>query len=175
MFSKKSPSTFPDHVLALVRKSRYRPAIRIRTSYNVFLRKIEFYSARTGAPAERIDSDFLNISTKKMPALGKRSPQRTALFGFFRQVARSEARSALVVIFLERFLDMLQNRFSIGFRRVGPFVTRINRRWATMLAIHWKRGSEFGFDAIPISTVHHRSSAQHSRCEEQNTAARRHK
>jgi hypothetical protein len=50
--------------------------------------------------------------------------QRTALLGFFRRVARyQKARLAPVAIFLERFLDMLQNRFSIDFRRVGPFAT----------------------------------------------------
>jgi len=81
--------------------------------------------------------------------------------GFFRQVATySKARSDPVVIFLERFLDMFQNRFGIGFRYFGPFAALINRLPATMLAIPWKPGFEFGFDAIPISIAHHRPSTQ---------------
>jgi hypothetical protein len=71
---------------------------------------------------------------------------------FFRQ---AKARSDPVVIFSERFLDMFQNRFGIGFRYFEPFAVLINRL-ATLLAIPWKPGFEFGFDAIPISIAHHR-------------------
>src|ERR1700694_2927990 len=94
--------------------------------------------------------------TKMRQPFGKYSAQSTALPQFFRQVAIPEgavrpSRSDPVVVFLERFLDMFQNRFGIGFRYLGPFAALVNRLPAIMLAIPWKPGFEFDFDAIPIS------------------------
>jgi hypothetical protein len=67
-------------------------------------------------------------------------------------------------MFLERFLDVFQNRFSIGFRYFGPFATQISRLRAAMPALRWKRGFEFSFDTVPISVTHRRPLCNISRC-----------
>jgi hypothetical protein len=56
---------------------------------------------------------------------------------------------------MERFLDLFQYRFGIGFRYLGPLAALVNWVPAIMLAIPWKSGFEFGFDAIPISIAHY--------------------
>ena len=65
-------------------------------------------------------------------------------------------RSAPLVMFLKCFLDMFQNRFSIVFRHRGRFAAPIDRLRSSMFAISRKRGSKFGFDAIPIPITHGR-------------------
>jgi hypothetical protein len=65
------------------------------------------------------------------------------------------ARSDPVVIFPERFFDMFQNRFDIGFRYYGPFAALISQLPAIRIAVPGKRGLKFGLDAIPISFAHH--------------------
>jgi hypothetical protein len=46
---------------------------------------------------------------------------------------------------------MFSESIGVGFRYFGPFAALTNRLAATILAIKWKPGFEFGFDAIPIS------------------------
>jgi hypothetical protein len=83
------------------------------------------------------------------------------------------AGSVPVVVFLQRFLDMLQYRFSIGFRYSGRFATEINRLRTTMPPLRWKRGLEFSFDTIPVS-IAHRGPLRNIPVRGQNTAVRLH-
>ena len=48
--------------------------------------------------------------------------------------------------------ESIRHRFSI----FGAFAALVNRLPAIMLAIPWKPGLEFGFDAIPISSAYYR-------------------
>jgi hypothetical protein len=56
---------------------------------------------------------------------------------------------------MKRFLDMLQDRFVIGFRYFVPFTVLRDRMPTTLLVISHNPSSEFSFNSIPISIAHH--------------------
>jgi hypothetical protein len=61
---------------------------------------------------------------------------------------------SLVVVFLKRILDVLQNGFGIGFGKFWILATRLRRLPVAKVATTRHR-SEFGFNTVPVSIAHH--------------------